>query len=70
MIKKYSFSILSFVLLVLTVAAQTATRKPIEIDFFTKVKRIANLKVNNDNVFFTIGKADKEKNNYSTELLQ
>lgn len=70
MIKKYSVSILSFVLLVLTVAAQTATPKPIEIDFFTKVKRIANLKVNNDNIFFTISKADKEKNNYSTELFQ
>lgn len=68
--KKYSVLILSFVLLVLSVAAQTATKKPIEIDFFTKVKRIANLKVHDGNIFFTISKADAEKNNYSTALYQ
>jgi dipeptidyl aminopeptidase/acylaminoacyl peptidase len=70
MIKKYSVSVLSFVLSVLTVAAQTATQKPIGIDFFTKVKHIANLKVNDNNIFFTISKADKENNNYSTALYQ
>ena len=70
MIKKYSVLILSLVVLVLSVAAQTATKKPIGIDFFTKVKRIANLKEHEGNIFFTISYADKESNNYSTALYQ
>jgi dipeptidyl aminopeptidase/acylaminoacyl peptidase len=68
--KKYSLFIFSFVLMVFSAAAQNAAKKPIEIDFFTKVKRIANLKVHEGNIFFTISKADKENNNYSTALYQ
>jgi dipeptidyl aminopeptidase/acylaminoacyl peptidase len=55
---------------VLTAAAQPAALKPVNSDFFTHVKRIANLKVWNEQIFFTISQPDKEKNNYSSALYQ
>ncbi|MDR2627811.1 MAG: hypothetical protein LBC40_07235, partial [Dysgonamonadaceae bacterium] len=45
-------------------------KKPVNSDFFTQVKRIANLKVWNEQIFFTISQPDKEKNNYSSALYQ
>lgn len=68
--KKRFIFILTYVSLVFLAAAQTAAKKPVEIDFFTKVKRIANLKVHEGNIFFTISKADTENNNYQTSLYQ
>jgi dipeptidyl aminopeptidase/acylaminoacyl peptidase len=56
--------------MVFSAAAQTAAKKPIEIDFFTQVKRIANLKVHEGNIFFTINKPDLGNNNYQTALYQ
>jgi dipeptidyl aminopeptidase/acylaminoacyl peptidase len=55
---------------VLTAAAQSAALKPVGSDFFTQVKRISNLKVWEDKVFFIVSQADKDKNNYSSGLYQ
>ncbi|MDR2497285.1 MAG: S9 family peptidase [Tannerellaceae bacterium] len=57
-------------LMALSAAAQVSARKAIGSDFFTHAKRISNLKVWDDKVFFTISRADKEKNNYATDLYQ
>jgi dipeptidyl aminopeptidase/acylaminoacyl peptidase len=70
MIRKFSFIIISIVLLAFGAEAQTTAKKPIEIDFFTKVKRIANLKVNDDHIFFTLSNPDKENNSYTSALYQ
>ncbi len=70
MIKKISVVIISILFTVFLAAAQNVAKKPIEIDFFTKVKRIANLKVNGDNVFFILSNPDKENNNYTSALYQ
>ncbi|MDR1980590.1 MAG: hypothetical protein LBQ39_03080 [Tannerellaceae bacterium] len=40
-------------------------KKPVGIDFFTKVKRISNLKEHNGDIFFTLSQADKEGNSYT-----
>jgi dipeptidyl aminopeptidase/acylaminoacyl peptidase len=55
---------------VFTAAAQAAASKPIGSDFFTHVKRISHLQVWNNQVFFTLSQADKEKNRYSSDLYQ
>lgn len=74
--KKYTVSkkifsvILPLIMTVLTVAAQSAAKKPVESDFFTQVKRISNLKVWDGQIFFTVSQPDKEKNNYSSALYQ
>jgi len=70
MIKRYCIFILSLFFIVFAMSAQNAVQKPIGIDFFTQVKRIANLQVQDGKIFFTISKADKESNNYSTALYQ
>jgi len=70
MIKKYSTFTLSLVFTVLSVSAQNVAKKPIGVDFFAQVKRISNLQVQDGNIFFTLSKADKENNNYSTALYQ
>ncbi|MDR0749381.1 MAG: S9 family peptidase [Tannerellaceae bacterium] len=67
--KKSLVSLFS-VMLVITAAAQPAAKKPVGSDFFTQVKRIGNLKVWDDKIFFTVTLADREKNNYSSALYQ
>ncbi|MDR3250833.1 MAG: prolyl oligopeptidase family serine peptidase, partial [Tannerella sp.] len=62
--------IIFFTVTVLTAAAQAAAKKPVESDFFTQVKRISNLKVWDDRIFFTVSQADREKNSYSSALYQ
>lgn len=56
--------------LVFVAATQVAAKKPVGSDFFTQVKRISNLKVWEDNVFFIVNQVDKDKNNYSSNLYQ
>ncbi|MDR1593175.1 MAG: S9 family peptidase [Prevotellaceae bacterium] len=68
MIKK--ITILFMFVATLFTLATGQDKKAVEIDFFTRVKRISNLKVQDGNIFFTISQADKEKNNYSTSLYQ
>lgn len=70
MIKKNLVLVLSFVLMGLPASAQHVDKKPIGVDFFTKVKIMSNLKVFEGNIFFTISQADKENNSYSTALYQ
>ncbi|MDR1454460.1 MAG: S9 family peptidase [Tannerella sp.] len=68
--RKIVLFVIPFVLTVLTAAAQSAARKPVGSDFFTQVKRIANLNISDGNIFFTVSQADREKNSYSTALYQ
>jgi dipeptidyl aminopeptidase/acylaminoacyl peptidase len=70
MIKKYLVFTLLLIFTVLLVSAQNVAKKPIGVDFFAQVKRISNLQVQDGNIFFTMSKADKENNNYSTALYQ
>jgi dipeptidyl aminopeptidase/acylaminoacyl peptidase len=58
------------VLTVFALSAQNDTLKPIGVDFFTQVKHIANLKVWEDKVFFTVRQANSEENSYSSDLYQ
>ncbi|MDR2682832.1 MAG: S9 family peptidase [Dysgonamonadaceae bacterium] len=68
--KKIFLVVILSIATVLTAAAQSAAKKPVESDFFTQVKRIGNLKVWDDNIFFTISQPDKEQNSYSSALYQ
>ncbi|MDR1201577.1 MAG: hypothetical protein LBL58_08115 [Tannerellaceae bacterium] len=56
--------------IVLKMVAQAADPKAVGSDFFTHVKRISNLKVWEDKVFFTVSQADRVQNNYSSGLYQ
>jgi dipeptidyl aminopeptidase/acylaminoacyl peptidase len=67
--KRLSIIILTAVAL-LAVARPARAQKPVGSDFFTHVNRISNLKAWNSNLFFTVTRADKEKNNYSSDLYQ
>ncbi|MDR2383341.1 MAG: S9 family peptidase [Prevotellaceae bacterium] len=68
MIKK--FTILFLFVIMSFISATGQDKKAVEIDFFTRVKRISNLKVQDGNIFFTITQANRESNNYSTSLYQ
>ena len=45
-------------------------KKPVGIDFFTQVYSISNLKEKDGNIFFILGKPDKETNSYPRHLYQ
>jgi hypothetical protein len=45
-------------------------KQPIELDFFTKVKVISNLREQDGNIFFVLSQADKESNGYTHGLYQ
>jgi dipeptidyl aminopeptidase/acylaminoacyl peptidase len=51
-------------------ASDTTAKKPVGIDFFTKVQSISNLQEKNGNIFFILGKPDKGDNNYDRDLYQ
>ncbi|MFT3738767.1 MAG: S9 family peptidase [Breznakibacter sp.] len=70
MYRKYFCFIVSFVFTVFSAVSQDTARKPVEIDFFTEVKRIANLKEQNGEIFFTISQPDKAGNRYKQSLYQ
>lgn len=55
---------------VFAAAAQPAALKPVGSDFFTQVKRLSGLKVWEDKVFFTVSRADRDRNSYSSGLYQ
>lgn len=73
MVKRYITSLL--LLLTLSLFAlnandhQTGGKKPIGIDFFTKIKRISNLQEKDGEIFFTISQPDKESNRNSVSDL-
>ena len=50
--------------------AQNVGKKKIEVDFFTKIKRISNLQEQNGEVFFILTQPDKENNTYTKGLYQ
>jgi dipeptidyl aminopeptidase/acylaminoacyl peptidase len=75
MTKKHFF-MLFFLQIVLTssyaeeVSDSVSKKKPIGIDFFAEVQSISNLKEKDGNIFFTLGKPDKETNTYPRDLYQ
>lgn len=50
---------------------KSGEKKPVDIDFFTKVNRISNLQEKNGEIFFTISRPDKESDrNSMSDLYQ
>ncbi|MDR2139301.1 MAG: S9 family peptidase [Tannerella sp.] len=47
-----------------------ADKKPVGIDFFTRVYSISNLKEKDGNIFFILGKPDRETDTYPRDLYQ
>ena len=54
----------------LCASAQTQQKTPIDIDFFAKVKTIGNVKVQGNDIFFTLRQPDLKNDSYTTDLYQ
>ncbi|MDR1331221.1 MAG: S9 family peptidase [Tannerella sp.] len=70
--KNILFTVISLLILSAAFASgqESGVKKPVGIDFFTKVKSISNLKEKDGNIFFVISQPDREENTYTRNLYQ